>query len=887
MKKIIFILSSLMFVTLAINAKSANEIRIYLNPGHGSWGPDDRPCATIPYPMLASTGRADTCGFYESNTNLWKMIHLGDKLIENGFLSKNVVFSRRKNGPFPYVKGASDASKYNKNLSEICEEVEAGNFDMFLSVHSNAATDGSITNYGLFLYRGYDDGTGAVDGAKTMAKTVWPYIQTNGIDYYTYYSPTKPNVRGDIDFYHSSSTATRSNGKKYTGYLGVLKHGVPGFLSEGYFHTYQPARHRALNRDYCYQEGVRYLRGILDYFNLPSEKVGYIMGTVKDSKNTISHTYYSYEAGTDDQYFPINGAKVSLLKNGTVVREYHTDYNYNGVFVFDDLEPGTYTLDCSADNYNDLTSNYKKSITVKANATTYSKLYLTAQSGYTPNTDPTNEITEHVNYAYNLSATPDNGNINLAFSSTGKAKTGTITMTNTATNVETTFPISTVKKGENTLEIDTAALHQGTFSWSVQVESDPITEARAFFKLGNTTSGSGVTVNTNPEVRSFGHIYFSDCYNTKGIYHLAPDLSTVNSTALFTNSFTGDNYSPGRMATNPNNGYVFISDWSDSHSGIFYFLPLTTSPSLVSFLKGSRFSTGIIKDGSDVQGGSTSGIAFTGTGDDTKLYAFVQDYPEADGNQLVRYDIAKKYSWYQVPSASFSSASDLLLNHNVNIAGDENGVWLAQIRNSGNNSAAVPSFIYMNHNGDVLYNSGTSLTSLKGSNGSGLAVNKENNILAVADESGAIEIFGITWNLGIPTLSYKYTIASNDGAVGQMAFDFAGNLYTSARYGNKGYVLPNDKPLVTTPASATITIDYPSAIKSAQTSTQFAVSQDIDGQSLKIEGNGESAAVYNLNGILLKKVQMAAGKGSVNISTLPHGVYFVKMGHQTISFLHK
>ena len=80
MKKIILILLA---VLVAIPV-SAQKKKIYLNPGHGGWGPDDRPLPTIPYPMLASTGRPDTCGFYESNTNLWKALECGARLAKNG-----------------------------------------------------------------------------------------------------------------------------------------------------------------------------------------------------------------------------------------------------------------------------------------------------------------------------------------------------------------------------------------------------------------------------------------------------------------------------------------------------------------------------------------------------------------------------------------------------------------------------------------------------------------------------------------------------------------------------------------------------------------------------------------------------------------------------------
>ena len=44
----------------ALQAKTTDELRFYINPGHGSWGPNDRPMATIPYPALPETGRPDT-----------------------------------------------------------------------------------------------------------------------------------------------------------------------------------------------------------------------------------------------------------------------------------------------------------------------------------------------------------------------------------------------------------------------------------------------------------------------------------------------------------------------------------------------------------------------------------------------------------------------------------------------------------------------------------------------------------------------------------------------------------------------------------------------------------------------------------------------------------
>ena len=401
MKKILLLAVAAIMAVGAMQAKTADELRIYLNPGHGSWGPNDRPMATISYPMLPETGRPDTNGFYESNTNLWKSIQTRAQLIKMGVKPENITLSRWFNGPYPYVQGAPDAEIYNRPLSEICEEVEVGNYDMFLSHHSNALTDGTATNYPLILYRGNDgDGGDLAPGSRAMGLTCWPLFYTNEIDPMTNYSPSSPNVRGDINFYGSSSTRVDPNtGIAYTGYLGVLKHGAPGFLIEGYFHTYQPARHRALNMDYCHEEGIRVARGVGQYFGLTPDSKGYIMGTVKDVHTHLVHNLYNYNAGTMDQWAPLNGAVVILKKNGQEVARYTTDGNYNGVFFFENLDPGTYTLTVEAEGYKPL-GEYTKAtvdsqwqewitkatgdIVVEANKTTYEVPLLEAEDYVVP-----------------------------------------------------------------------------------------------------------------------------------------------------------------------------------------------------------------------------------------------------------------------------------------------------------------------------------------------------------------------------------------------------------------------------------------------------------------------------------------------------------------------
>ena len=90
---------------MSMSAKDLTGIKFYVNPGHGSFGPNDRPMATIPYPNLPTTGMPDTCGFYESNTNLQKAWYLGQKPLAAG---AEVMYSHTERGPWPHTMVKDD-----------------------------------------------------------------------------------------------------------------------------------------------------------------------------------------------------------------------------------------------------------------------------------------------------------------------------------------------------------------------------------------------------------------------------------------------------------------------------------------------------------------------------------------------------------------------------------------------------------------------------------------------------------------------------------------------------------------------------------------------------------------------------------------------------------
>lgn len=374
MKRILFA-----FFVLSM-ALSATAQRVYINPGHGDWGPESRNMATVTHAL------GDTTGFWESNTNLWKAFALQEKLVAAGY---DVKMSRTENGPYPYVE--NDES-IDKKLTEICAEVNYYGADYFISIHSNANVDGDNVNFPVFIHSGYDGG--GFQDERNMALAAWPsHFEafgkdmdhtniTHGFEPNSAYAANESNVRGSISFY---------------GYLlGVLNHSYQGYLVEGYFHTYQPARHRALNPEWCRQEGIRYFRGIQDYYGKSGENVGYIMGCVRDISEWFSHEYYHPMLGTNDPFKPINGARVVLRDaQGNIIPTecyrhvarhmtdqyyYTTDDNYNGIFVFENLQPGTYTLTVHAAGYQDK----EMQVTVTANATVYPEIFLTKGQGTEP-----------------------------------------------------------------------------------------------------------------------------------------------------------------------------------------------------------------------------------------------------------------------------------------------------------------------------------------------------------------------------------------------------------------------------------------------------------------------------------------------------------------------
>ena len=326
-------------------------IKIYVNAGHGGYDSNDRSCWTVPVPETWTNPE----GYWESKSNLAKALALEEMLKKAG---AEVIMSRHTNKSgirdLEYYPGATEEEKAelrngdDRDLSAIAEEANVNNVDHFLSIHSNALN--GRTNYLLMLYRG-EDGKPTSAGSDLMAQSSGNIQILNPLTVWT--SP-KPLVRGDLTFYGDGWG------------LGVLRPlTVPGFLSEGSFHDYAPETHRLMNEDYCRLEALRIFQHFHKWFEVPLPQTATISGWVKSSNelvDVLNEPKFVYVKNSDDQWLPLNGAKVELYQGTKKIAEKTTDDWYNGVFAFYDLTPGTYKLVVTKDKY----STYSEEITVKA-----------------------------------------------------------------------------------------------------------------------------------------------------------------------------------------------------------------------------------------------------------------------------------------------------------------------------------------------------------------------------------------------------------------------------------------------------------------------------------------------------------------------------------------
>lgn len=352
MKKLLLLIAVLLTVS-----GWAQKPKIYLNPGHGGYNSNDRNIVTINHE------EGDQSGFWESQANLTKALYLREMLQTAG---ATVYMSRTDNRSSYRDDTSLGTAVGDRPLSTIAREA-SNKADFFLSIHSNASgnSTSSATNYLLLMLTGT---SGSSDWS-----TSYKYAEAVTAANYAL------NRMGGhpMTWWNSNSKRMYS----YTTYTVISPSylTIPGYLSEGEFHDYKPETHRLLNTDYCKLEAYRLLQAFCDYYSseLTPPTTGVICGDVRDQTATMTGVTKYQLAKDDDNYKPLNGAKVKLKKDGVVIATYTCDDEWNGFYAFWNLEPGNYQVQCAANDHASIT----KDLTVTANTITYNRVKLGPGSG--------------------------------------------------------------------------------------------------------------------------------------------------------------------------------------------------------------------------------------------------------------------------------------------------------------------------------------------------------------------------------------------------------------------------------------------------------------------------------------------------------------------------
>ena len=334
---------ALALAVLTVAAALAQQPHVYINPGHGGHDSGDRNVVVYPF------RQGDTCGFWESNSNLKKGLALKQILENKGYITS--------------ISRVSNTTEDDLALSTIVALCNASGADVFYAIHSNATGTTNRSNFPLGLYRGYT-GQPVVAGSDVLTADLGEYLIKNQS---TVWTSNSYAIYGDWTFYPQWGDKVG---------LGVLRgNQAVSMLSEGSFHDYVPEAYRLLSDDYCWVEAWNFSLGADKYFDrLDSFDQGIVTGNIRDDRiqRDVEHEG-RYIIFGDDQLLPIHNAVVRLLTpDSAVVATAVTDTLRNGIYLLKYVEPGDYILEASEARH----FTQYKNITVTANAPTYQNFYL-------------------------------------------------------------------------------------------------------------------------------------------------------------------------------------------------------------------------------------------------------------------------------------------------------------------------------------------------------------------------------------------------------------------------------------------------------------------------------------------------------------------------------
>ena len=329
----------------AKRASSTNpaDYKIYINPGHGGYGSDDR--LMYLYPIFKDVGNSNLneSGQYTREQSFWESVSNLDKGLRLDTILRDLGFQTK-------MSRITNTEEDDRSLSGISAEASNWNADFMLSIHSNA---GNPSNYILHLHSGITPGDPyglngypekVPEDVCNEARAITTLMGKNQYSNQVSCWSREPNIAGDKTF--ARTIMGWSNG------YGVMRNlKVPGTISEGMMHDYLPETYRLMNIDYKRQESFQFAKTFMEYFCDGQLKDGAIGGKIHDDYQKQVFPNYNPRKGTRDEYRPINRGVVELWQGDQLLDMYVTDTLYNGVYYFWNLQPGTYTVKAKPKGY--------------------------------------------------------------------------------------------------------------------------------------------------------------------------------------------------------------------------------------------------------------------------------------------------------------------------------------------------------------------------------------------------------------------------------------------------------------------------------------------------------------------------------------------------------
>ena len=474
-----------------------------------------------------------------------------------------------------------------------------------------------------------------------------------------------------------------------------------------------------------------------------------------------------------------------------------------------DLEAATpaYTMACGVVNNEDIT------------------LYLAKDNTFAKFTTAgvQQPVTPHI-YAYNLAQTYDEATSTYTLTYTANAdaeQTNLILYQNGAELAS--LPLSPATKGENVVTLTKAMLpeFEGDANWGIELIAGKVANWGLLYSdksmVRSSTTRVFNAVDKSPESPYFGRIYIMRRAGSSssaerpysGLYAYNQDYTLVTNNLLKGGMEFGN---PTRLNV-ASDGYIYQADWADgSYSGVYVINPADLEGTFTPFFQGTHDKNGVCINNGVAVGSSTPGLGIYGSGADSKLIVYNEDASGTlPANGLVIYNIGQAdgtiaHSWGVAPDATI--ALTMQANTEGTPVGTSHGVFVSQVRSSGNNNTSAPSLLFMDYNGALqmasCYDPYKDI--IEGSDGGGYAVSADEKMLVLQGGKKQFYVFDIDWQGDKPVLNLRYEYTHDIQTIRQMNFDFAGNLICSGEAGLYVFTMPTDANEVVVPANSKLTI---------------------------------------------------------------------------------